>query len=119
MESPAKLSRAARLATAAVLAALWASMASVAPAAQIVRVDCSTGVPRLTIDGKPVRARMFYGSDPVQSAVKPIAITSTGRVETMEFVATQDVPASATLHFRFGQPASAAWAPIAPFGRRQ
>ena len=49
----------ARLASAIVLAIL-----SVTPAGAVetVRVETSGGAPRLLVDGKPVRARIFWGA---------------------------------------------------------
>jgi hypothetical protein len=78
-----------------ILAAVWTQ-----PAAGIetARVDASSGVPRLMVDGKPVRARMFWGdigSRPVAARKKPQQVT-------FEFSPLADEPATATMHFRFG-----------------
>ena len=40
------------------LGLVWSSLAG---AVETVRVDASSGAPRLVVDGKPVRARMFFG----------------------------------------------------------
>lgn len=72
---------------------------SFALSAETVRVDASSGAPRLIVDGKPVRARMFFGLP----GTKPLAADSAGREISFEFTPTQDEPHAATMHFRFGQ----------------
>jgi hypothetical protein len=64
-----------------------------------VRVDASSGVPRLMVDSRPVRPRMFFGGP----GSAPIKIGSAGRSVDFEFVAENDSLDSGTLHFRFGQ----------------
>ncbi len=68
-------------------------------AAETVRVDATAGAPRLMVDGKPVRARMFWGAP----GTKPITIRPQGGPVVFEFSPTQDEPKTATMHFRFGQ----------------
>lgn len=66
-------------------------------AIESARLELCNGVPRILIDNQPVRARMFWGA-PGQ---RPIPVDQAGPI-TFEFVATEDEPARATLHFRFG-----------------
>lgn len=66
-----------------------------------VRVDPAGGAPRLLVDGKPVRARMFWGA----SAGAPIPIEPQASVVDFEFIALESEPEHATMHFRFGQQA--------------
>jgi hypothetical protein len=71
------------------------------PAAAIesVRIDASSGAPRILVDGKPVRARLFWGAP----GNHPVHVGSTAGPVSFEFTALEDEPAKATLHFRFGQ----------------
>jgi beta-galactosidase len=62
-----------------------------------VRVDPAAGAPRLTVNGAPVRARMFFG----MPGTAPIAVSAAGREETFEFVASGSA-VNGTMHFRFG-----------------
>ena len=64
-----------------------------------VRVESPNGAPRLVVDGKPVRARMFWGAD----GGGPVPVGPAGKVETFDFTATQDSEDRGTLHFRWGQ----------------
>ncbi len=66
-----------------------------------VRVDASSGAPRLLVNGKPVRPRMFFGGP----GSAPIRIEPAGRIVEFEFIAEDDAPESGTLHFRFGHTA--------------
>ncbi len=63
-----------------------------------VRVDARRGAPRLMVNGKPVRARMFFGIP----GVAPIKIEPAGRTIEFEFTADDDSHGKGTLHFRFG-----------------
>src|SRR5574340_1024323 len=81
----------------AILLALAASRD--AAAVETVRVDASSGAPRLVVDGKPVRARMFFG----MPGTKPVKASAAGGPIAFEFVAVQDAPRTGTMHFRFGQ----------------
>jgi len=83
----------------AIIAGCGGTAAGAEPLA--VRVTCSNGVPQLTLNGRAVRARMFLGVD--SSVVQPVTLTMSGRMEALEFIATQNAPATATIHFRFGQ----------------
>jgi hypothetical protein len=78
---------------------LLALFATLVPALALeVRVDATGDAPRIRVDGQPVRARMFYGapgSGPLKVGPAP------GEV-AFEFIAAEDEPKSATLHFRFG-----------------
>ena len=71
---------------------------TVAAATDSVRVDASSGAPRIVVDGKPVRARMFWGAPNVGL----IPAEETGQLLTFEFSPKEDEPARATMHFRFG-----------------
>ncbi|MGI6416104.1 MAG: class I SAM-dependent methyltransferase [Thermoguttaceae bacterium] len=85
----------ARLASAIVLAIL-----SVTPAGAVetVRVETSGGAPRLLVDGKPVRARIFWGAP----AAGQLSIGPEAKRIAFEFCATEDEPSRATMHLRFG-----------------
>ena len=67
-----------------------------------MRVDASSGAPRLVVDGKPVRAQ-----DVLRLAGNQAAVGWCGRRREIgfEFVPTQDELQTATMHFRFGQSA--------------
>ena len=65
-----------------------------------VRVDTTNGAPRLLVDGKPVRARMFFGIP----GSAPIAIAAGPRQVSFEFMASASCDI-ATMHFRFGNKA--------------
>ncbi|MBE3096357.1 MAG: hypothetical protein IMZ55_10460 [Acidobacteria bacterium] len=72
---------------------------AVAAAIETVRVDASSGAPRIVIDGNLVRARMFWGTPgswPLPIAVKPQEVT-------FDFTASEDEPAKATMHLRVGK----------------
>ena len=66
-----------------------------------VRVDASSGAPRLLVNGKPVRPRMFFGGP----GSAPVRIEPASRLIEFEFEAQDDAPANGTLHFRFGHTA--------------
>ena len=70
----------------------------IAEGVETVRVDASSGAPRLVVDGKPVRARMFFGIP----GTKPLPADTVGTEISFEFVPAQDEPRTATMHFRFG-----------------
>ena len=64
-----------------------------------VRVDAGSGAPRLVVNGRPVRARMFFGgpgSAPIkiEPAAAPSSSSSSPRTMRQH---------TGTLHFRFGQ----------------
>ena len=81
--------------------ALMFGLAWISPAkgVETVRVDASSGAPRLVVDGKPVRARMFFGLP----GTRPIAAQESGTLVRFEFTPADDEPRTATMHFRFGQ----------------
>ena len=85
------------------VSALALSVVPVASTAQTppltVRVDARSGAPRLTVNGKPRRARFFYG----QPASGVLLATTEGKRYTFEFVADRSVDHAATMHWRFGQ----------------
>lgn len=64
-----------------------------------VRIEVSSGVPRLVVNGQPVRPRMFFGGP----GSAPVRVEPAGRLVEFEFVAQEDAPDTGTLHFRFGQ----------------
>ena len=80
---------------------LWFVGASMSNAVETVRVDATSGAPRLLVDEKPVRARMFWGA-PGTGAVR---VAPEGTEILFEFSPHQDEPGNATMHFRFGQTA--------------
>ena len=69
------------------------------PEGLTVRVETRSGAPCLVVNGRPVRARMFFGGP----GAAPIRIEPSGRRVEFDFVAQQDARDSGTLHFRFGQ----------------
>ncbi|MCX7669094.1 MAG: hypothetical protein N2439_03360, partial [Anaerolineae bacterium] len=78
---------------------LGAACCSVACAVETVRVDAASGAPRLVVDGKPVRARMFWGAP----GTGLLRVGEAGGQVVFEFSPAQDEPKIATMHFRFGQ----------------
>ncbi len=86
--------------TVARIAALAVLMLAAGPAAAVesVRVDASSGAPRIVIDGKPVRARLFFGLP----GAAALSLKTTEQIVTFTFTAPDDEPARATMHFRFG-----------------
>ncbi len=67
--------------------------------AETVRVDTSSGAPRLLVDGQPVRARMFFGLP----GTKPVPVAESATQVSFEFSPTEEELHAATMHFRFGQ----------------
>ncbi len=63
-----------------------------------VRVDASSGAPRLLIRGEPRRARVFWGSP----SPGTLRLPEKGGVVSYEFTPGVDEPAHATMHLRFG-----------------
>lgn len=70
-----------------------------AGAIESARVQVTNGVPRIVVDGAPVRARMFWGAQ--RAGLLPVG-PAAGEV-AFEFTPAEDEPGHATLHFRFGQ----------------
>ncbi len=66
-----------------------------------VRIAVSSGVPRLMVNGQPVRPRMFFGGP----GSSPIKVEPAGRLVEFEFIAQEDAADTGTLHFRFGHTA--------------
>ncbi len=62
-----------------------------------VRVDTINGVPMITVDGKPVRSRIFFGGARSQS----LQLTRLSKEYSFEFAADADSDGIGTLHFRF------------------
>ncbi len=81
------------------IAILSAALAPDARAIETVRVDTSSGAPRLLVDGEPVRARMFWGGPGSQ----PIPLEPAGREISFDFTPSEDEPSQATMHLRFGE----------------
>jgi beta-galactosidase len=77
--------------------AILGGTAAAARAVETVRVDASSGAPRILVDGKPVRARVFFGNPGIQWPTAP----ATGQLLTFEFSPTEEEPAHAAIHFRF------------------
>ena len=75
---------------------VWCAAAAVA--LETVRVEVSSGAPRLVIDGKPVRARMFWGGP----GSRPLQIGPLGQQVTFEFTPLENEPGKGTMHLRFG-----------------
>ncbi len=78
-----------------VLVVFWTSTL---PGAETVRVDASTGAPRLLVDGQPVRARMFWGAP----GSRPLPLAKSATQVSFDFSPVEDEPGRATMHFRFG-----------------
>jgi beta-galactosidase len=68
-------------------------------AAETVRVKVNSGVPQLVVDGKAVRARVFFGIP----GARPKAIMPESQLFTFEFQPLENEPARATMHLRFGE----------------
>jgi len=62
-----------------------------------VRVEVQGGAPRITVDGRPVRARMFFGIP----GSAPVAVGPEPRQVRFEFVAAESAE-NGTLHVRCG-----------------
>ncbi len=77
----------------------------VAQTADTVRVRVAEGVPQLVVDGRPVRARIFWGA-PAPGRVR---VGPEGQPHVFEFTAAEDEPTQATMHFRFGHTAGVVW----------
>ena len=76
-----------------------------AGAVETVRVDARAGAPCLRVDGKPVRARLFWGAP----GARPLPLSKAGQRIVFEFTSGDDEPAAATMHFRFGNTPGDAW----------
>ena len=72
--------------------------AAAAIAVENVRVDVSTGVPRLMLDGRPARARIFWGAP----GSRPLPVGPAAQLVGFDFSPTASEPATATMHIRFG-----------------
>lgn len=92
-------SYAARICGLSLAGCLFVWLAQPAPAVETVRVDTAAGAPRIMVDGRPVRARMFWGAP----GSRPLPLGTAGQEGEFEFSPAQDEPAHATMHFRFGQ----------------
>ena len=68
---------------------LIAGLASPAAGIETVRVDASAGAPRIVVDGRPVRARMFWGAP----GSRPLSVGPGGQEVEFEFSPPQDEPA--------------------------
>jgi hypothetical protein len=64
-----------------------------------VRVERGGGAPRLLVNGRAVRARMFWGAP----GSGLLALTRGEQLVEFEFTPSQSEPSSATMHFRFGR----------------
>jgi hypothetical protein len=62
-----------------------------------VRVEPAGGAPRLVVNGRPVRARMFWGGP----GTAPLLVSTAGQVVSFEFTASGSA-SNGTMHFRFG-----------------
>ncbi len=75
-------------------------LAALAPAAAVesVRIEVASGAPRLVVDDKAVRARMFWGAP----GSRPLPIGPGAKEISFEFSPSEDEPSHATMHLRFG-----------------
>lgn len=64
-----------------------------------VRVRVADGVPRIEVDGQPVRARIFWGGP----GSRPIRVTDSWQEVAFDFTPAHDEPERGTMHLRFGQ----------------
>ncbi len=79
--------------------ALAATLGSVDVASALtVTVDNSRGVPQLSVNGKPARARMFWGAP----GSTPLRVAPEWGITEFEFTAA-DSADNGTMHFRFGE----------------
>jgi len=85
-----------------ILMVLAAFSAPTASAIETVRVDPANGAPRLLVDGKPVRARIFFGN-PGARPQDLGKITPEGRRVSFDFSPQEDAPGNGTMHWRFGE----------------
>jgi len=81
-----------------IVALLTAASLAQPAAALTVRVDSAGEAPRTLVEGKPVRARMFWGAP----GARPVYFAEGAHQLSLEFVAVADEPTNATMHFRFG-----------------
>jgi len=80
---------------------LWTGLVLIVAAGSLgltVTVESPQGAPRMVVDGRPVRGRMFWGG----SGSRPLDLPASGQVIEAEFVALADEPKSGTMHLRFG-----------------
>ena len=84
-----------RLVAVIVVSAAWAAAAL---AVENVRIDVSKGAPRLMVDSRPARARIFWGAP----GSRPLPIGAGWQQAGFDFSPTVNEPATATMHFRFG-----------------
>ena len=73
-------------------------MAAAPVCARTVTVDATAGAPRILVDGRPVRSRMFFGG----FRGTPIPVEPGEREISFDFTALESEPATATMHFRLG-----------------
>ena len=66
-------------------------------AVETARVEVIEGAPRLVVDGKPVRARMFLGAP----GPGRVWVGAEAQQISFQFTAQDDEPQRATIHFRF------------------
>ena len=69
-----------------------------AQAGLVVKVDPAGGAPRITVDGLPVDARMFFGNP----GSRPLQVDAVGGFQTFDFTALEGGTGGGTMHFRFG-----------------
>ena len=80
-----------------VIITLFLSGPAMLTAAESVRVGIRDGVPQILVDGRPVRARMFFGNP----GSRPIPLSTEWKTYSYEFIPTENEPKTATVHFRF------------------
>ncbi|MDR2754940.1 MAG: beta-galactosidase [Planctomycetaceae bacterium] len=71
-------------------------------AVETVRVGVTNGVPRILVDGQPVRARMFFGNP----GSLPIPVGTNTQRFTFEFQPVESETQTATMHIRCGKKTS-------------
>lgn len=82
---------------AAGLALLLGGCAVAAPLT--VAVETAAGVPRIVVNGEPVRGRVFYGGP----TNVPVPLPAEGGPIVVEFTALHEEREQATMHLRFGE----------------
>ncbi len=88
--------------TAVLLTPLLVCLFVIVASSDEVRVRSSGGVPRIEIDGKPVRGRMFYG----YSGYGVLDVETEPRLAECKFTGLIDDPNGASLHIRFQREAN-------------
>ena len=99
------MSQTGRTRSALFLAIALGGLTSFGARALEARARTTNGVPRIEIDGIPIRGRIFFGN-PQQGSLQ---IGTEPAHTSFEFEATQDSAGRGTFHFRFGAQTGTCW----------